>query len=96
MSRIARTHKQAVAAVKAYRPGLVLADIQMADGSSGLEAVNEFLIGFEVRLFLSLHFRNNCSRASVPSPTFLVTKPFQAVTLKGRVAMRSGPRALKL
>ena len=52
--------------VKAYRPVLVLADIQMADGSSGLEAVNEFLIGFEVP-FLSLHSRNNCSRASVPS-----------------------------
>ncbi|WP_275429017.1 response regulator, partial [Stenotrophomonas maltophilia] len=40
---IARTHKEAVALVAAKRPGLVLADIQLADGSSGLDAVNEIL-----------------------------------------------------
>ena len=33
--RVARTERQAIAAVKEARPGLVLADIQLADGSSG-------------------------------------------------------------
>ena len=41
--RIARTEQQAVEAVKDARPGLVLADIQLADGGSGIDAVNEFL-----------------------------------------------------
>ena len=39
----ARTAKEAVAIFRKHRPGLVLADIQLADGSSGLDAVNEIL-----------------------------------------------------
>ena len=45
---IARTHNEAVALAKKKRPGLILADIQLADGSSGLDAVNELLGTFEV------------------------------------------------
>ena len=40
---VARTHAAAVTLAKAKRPGLILADIQLADGSSGLDAVNELL-----------------------------------------------------
>ena len=32
---VARTEREAIAAVAKTRPGLVLADIQLADGSSG-------------------------------------------------------------
>ncbi|HJY18450.1 MAG TPA: response regulator, partial [Xanthobacteraceae bacterium] len=45
---IARTHSEALALAKQKRPGLILADIQLADGSSGLDAVNELLGTFEV------------------------------------------------
>ena len=45
---VARTHAEAIALAKAKRPGLILADIQLADGSSGLDAVNELLKAFEV------------------------------------------------
>jgi len=37
-----------VALAKAKKPGLILADIQLADGSSGLDAVNELLDQFEI------------------------------------------------
>ena len=40
---VARTHADAVALAKNRKPGLILADIQLADGSSGLDAVNELL-----------------------------------------------------
>src|ERR687894_1955684 len=40
---VARTHAEAIQAVERQRPGLVLADIQLAGGSSGLDAVNEML-----------------------------------------------------
>ena len=43
VTSIARTHAEAVKAVEQGEPGLVLADIQLADGSSGLDAVNEML-----------------------------------------------------
>ena len=45
---VARTHSEAVALARQKRPGLILADIQLADGSSGLDAVNELLGSFEV------------------------------------------------
>src|SRR6476646_11675351 len=48
VTSIARTHAEAVKAVSKATPGLVLADIQLADGSSGLDAVNEMLGSFEV------------------------------------------------
>src|SRR5262249_56032078 len=44
---VARTHAEALALTKKKQPGLILADIQLADGSSGLEAVNELLTSFE-------------------------------------------------
>ena len=43
---VARTHTDAIALAKSKRPGLILADIQLADGSSGLDAVNELLKSF--------------------------------------------------
>jgi DNA-directed RNA polymerase specialized sigma24 family protein/CheY-like chemotaxis protein len=45
---IARTHKEAIALCADRKPGLVLADIQLADGSSGIDAVNELLADFDV------------------------------------------------
>src|SRR3546814_1191993 len=40
---VATTHREAVAEAQAHQPGLVLADIQLADNSSGIEAVQEIL-----------------------------------------------------
>lgn len=40
---MARTHREAVENIGSSKPGLILADIQLADGSSGLDAVNEIL-----------------------------------------------------
>ena len=48
VTSVARTHGEAVKAVDQHKPGLVLADIQLADGSSGLDAVNEMLSTFAV------------------------------------------------
>ena len=45
---VARTRSEAVKLAGDKRPGLILADIQLADGSSGLDAVNDLLGTFEV------------------------------------------------
>ena len=68
---VARTHTDAVALAKNKKPGLILADIQLADGSSGLDAVNELLKSFRGaggihhRLSRALPDRR-ASRAGVP------------------------------
>ena len=45
---VARTHAEAIKLAQKQTPGLILADIQLADGSSGLDAVHELLRSFEV------------------------------------------------
>ena len=73
-------------AIANERPGLVLADIQLADGSSGLDAVNDIL-GI-VPGAGDLHHRLSRAAADrrAPEPTFLITKPFQPDTVKAIVS----------
>ena len=84
--RVARTERQAIEAVRQTRPGLVLADIQLADGSSGLDAVNEFLQIFSVPVIFVTAFPERLLTGAKPEPTFLVSKPFQAEALKAVIS----------
>lgn len=83
---VARTHKEAVGAVERKRPGLVLADIQLADGSSGLEAVNEILQSMDVPVIFITAYPERLLTGQKPEPAFLITKPFQAETVKALVS----------
>jgi CheY-like chemotaxis protein len=45
---IAATKDDAVAKAKSERPGLVLADINLGEGGSGIDAVSEILASFDI------------------------------------------------
>lgn len=83
---IARTRAEAVAMAQQHRPGLILADIQLADGSSGLDAVNEMLESFEAPVIFVTAYPERLLTGEKPEPAFLITKPFQASTLKAVVS----------
>ena len=83
---IARTHKEAVKLALANPPGLVLADIQLADGSSGLEAVNEILGSFDVPVIFITAYPERLLTGERPEPAFLLTKPFQPEMVKASVS----------
>jgi len=83
---IARTHKEALEAVRARRPGLVLADIQLADGSSGLDAVNEMLDMIELPVIFITAYPERLLTGERPEPTFLITKPFQPDSVKAVIS----------
>ncbi|WP_342361085.1 response regulator [Terrarubrum flagellatum] len=83
---VARTHKEAVEMARKHKPGLVLADIQLADGSSGLEAVNEILETFEVPVIFVTAYPERLLTGAKPEPAFLITKPFQSTTLKAVIS----------
>lgn len=91
----ARTHTEAVAMAAKTNPGLVLADIQLADGSSGLEAVQEMLPHLDVPVIFITAYPERLLSGTRPEPVFLVTKPFQASTVKAIVsqALFFGARA---
>jgi len=98
----ARTRAQAVREAARTRPGLILADIQLADKSSGLDAVNDILEGFEVPVIFITAYPERLLTGEKPEPTFLLTKPFNDDTLKavisqalffGHKSHRAGPAA---
>lgn len=74
--KIARTERQAIDAINQTKPGLVLADIHLADGSSGLDAVNEILRSFSVPVVFVTAYPQRLLTGTRPEPTFLITKPF--------------------
>jgi DNA-directed RNA polymerase specialized sigma24 family protein len=74
---VARTHTEALALAKKKTPGLILADIQLADGSSGLDAVNELLRTFEVPVIFITAYPERFLTGERPEPAFLIAKPFQ-------------------
>jgi DNA-directed RNA polymerase specialized sigma24 family protein len=78
---VARTHAEALALTKKKKPGLILADIQLADGSSGLEAVNELLGTFETPVIFITAYPERFLTGERPEPAFLIAKPFQPATV---------------
>jgi DNA-directed RNA polymerase specialized sigma24 family protein len=82
---IAATRQEAVDAVARMQPGLVLADIQLADGSSGIDAVKDILGRFDVPVIFITAFPERLLTGERPEPTFLITKPFQPETVKAAI-----------
>jgi DNA-directed RNA polymerase specialized sigma24 family protein/CheY-like chemotaxis protein len=83
---IARTHREAVQLARSKPPGLILADIQLADGSSGLDAVNELLQSFEVPVIFITAYPERFLTGERPEPAFLIPKPFQPATLSAVIS----------
>jgi CheY-like chemotaxis protein len=82
---IAATRSEAVDAVTRKSPGLVLADIQLADGSSGIDAVKDILARYDVPVIFITAFPERLLTGERPEPTFLITKPFQPETVKAAI-----------
>lgn len=83
---VAVTRDEAVSLAMARRPGLVLADIQLADDSSGIDAVKDILAEFSVPVIFITAFPERLLTGERPEPTFLITKPFQRATVKAQIA----------
>lgn len=83
---IARTHKEAVALFQRSQPKMVLADIQLADGSSGIDAVNDILSTHAIPVIFITAFPERLLTGERPEPTFLVTKPFNPDMVKALIS----------
>lgn len=83
---VARTETQALEIAKAKQPKLILADIQLADGSSGLEAVGKLLQRFEAPVIFITAFPERLLTGQRPEPAFLLTKPFVPEMVKAVIS----------
>jgi len=86
VTAIARTHREALEATNIDAPGLILADIQLADESSGLEAVKEILEHVSAPVIFITAYPERLLTGERPEPTFLIAKPFQEDTVKALVS----------
>jgi CheY-like chemotaxis protein len=85
VSDIVATRSEAVEAARRSTPGLVLADIQLADGSSGVDAVRDILQDADTPVIFITAFPERLLTGDRPEPTFLITKPFQPETVKAAI-----------
>ena len=83
---IARTHREAVSMFGKTKPRMILADIQLADGSSGIDAVNDILITHSIPVIFITAFPERLLTGERPEPTFLVTKPFNPDMVKALIS----------
>jgi len=78
----ATTRDEAVREARRTSPGLVLADIKLADGSSGIDAVRQILSEVDVPIIFITAYPERLLTGERPEPTFLVTKPFVPETVR--------------
>lgn len=78
---IVRTRTEAVAKARDERPELVLADVNLADGSSGIDAVKDILAEQSVPVIFITAFPERLLTGERPEPTYLITKPFEPETV---------------
>jgi CheY-like chemotaxis protein len=78
---IARTRTETFALAERTRPELVLADISLADGSSGIDAVKDILSAMSVPVIFITAFPERLLTGERPEPTYLITKPFEPETV---------------
>ncbi|WP_284164801.1 response regulator [Frigidibacter sp. SD6-1] len=84
---IARTRAEAVRLAASDRPDLILADIQLADRSSGIDAVNDILAQFDdIPVIFITAFPERLLTGERPEPAFLITKPFSEEQVRSAVS----------
>lgn len=83
---VATTRDEAVAIARDHQPGLILADIQLADDSSGIDAVRDIRTGGPVPVIFITAYPERLLTGERPEPTFLITKPFLADSVKAAVS----------
>ena len=71
---------------KESNPSLVLADVQLADGSSGIDAVNDILRGYDTPIVFVTAYPERLLTGQRAEPAFLVPKPFKHDMLRAIIS----------
>lgn len=86
VDNIAATHTDAVKMAGEKKPGIVLADIQLADGSSGIDAVDDILEQYDVPVIFITAFPERLLTGDKPEPAYLISKPFKPSNVKAAIS----------
>jgi len=83
---IADTHDSAVRMARDTPPDMILSDIQLADGTSGIDAVRDILEQVSVPVIFITAYPERFLTGDRPEPAFLITKPFKRRNVQAAVA----------
>jgi CheY-like chemotaxis protein/DNA-directed RNA polymerase specialized sigma24 family protein len=81
----ATSQTEALSVALAMRPGLILADINLGEGGSGQQAVEEILRSFAVPVIFVTAYPERLLTGERPEPAYLVMKPFLPKTLQATI-----------
>ena len=81
----AAARDEAVAKARAHKPGLILADINLGEGGSGIDAVAEILRSFDIPVIFITAYPERLLTGERPEPTYLITKPFLPETVQATI-----------
>jgi CheY-like chemotaxis protein len=79
---IATTRDDAIRMAREQKPDIILTDIQLADGSSGIDAAVAILKDFDIPVIFITAYPERLLTGERPEPTYLITKPFSRDTVR--------------
>jgi DNA-directed RNA polymerase specialized sigma24 family protein len=82
---IARTRDEAKQLAAERTPRLVLVDIHLADGSSGIDAVNDLLEVADTPVIFITAYPERLLTGQRPEPAFLISKPYNVDAVKATI-----------
>ncbi len=84
---VARTESGAIDLAESDRPDLILSDIQLADNSSGIDAVNKILAsGVDCPVVFITAYPERLLTGEGPEPAFLISKPYTVEQVRSAVS----------
>ena len=83
---VATTRKQAAKFLRNVEPDILLADVQLADGSTGIDTVADILAHINVPAIFVTADPDRLNSGQLVEPLFVVAKPFIPVTLKAVIS----------
>ena len=85
VAAIVRTESEAIAAAEQVEPELILADVNLADGSSGIDAVRHILGTMSVPVIFITAFPEKLLTGDGQEPAYVISKPFDPVNVVATV-----------
>lgn len=76
VAAIVRTKSEAIAMAEQVEPELILADVNLADGSSGIDAVQQILGTMRVPVIFITAFPEKLLTGDGSEPAYVISKPF--------------------
>ncbi len=83
---IAATERAAIDLAKQHSPHLVLADIQLRGGDSGIAAVNQIMRSMSVPVIFVTGYPERLLTGKQVEPAFVISKPFDPDLLRAAIA----------